>query len=258
MLNVILDEEAFAKKIIESGEIGTKPTAAIIILIKYYRKEGMDKHQIRDEIEAFMLKHYKDFNSVKWQKKLDSDVNKYSQDKYTLKKVEDISISENELKYIAKIDNLKLERLAFVLLVYCKIANALNPINSNWVRKSSSEIFKSSKIVEKTIDQQLTIKRLADIGYISFAKTVDSESIHVGFVDTIGETAIEISDMREFVLEYLKWKGDKIGRCEECNKLFKQTSNAKKYCRECYKKINEADAKNRMKKHREKKEDVTL
>jgi len=235
MLNVILDEEAYAKEIKESGEIGTKPTSAIIILIKYYHKEGMDKPQIRDEIESFMVKYYKDFNSVKWQKKLDADVNKYSQDKYTLKKVESISISENELKYIAKIDNLKLERLAFVLLVYCKIANALNPENNNWVRKSSSELFKSSKITERTIEQQLTIKRLADIGYINFAKTVDSESIHVDFLDTIGKTEIEISDMREFILEYLKWKGDKIGKCEECDKLFKQTTNIKKYCSSCSK-----------------------
>lgn len=236
MLNTILDEEAFAKEIKETGEIGTKPTVAIIILIKYYHKEGMDKHQIRDEIESFMLKHYKDFNSVKWQKKLDYYVNKYSQNKYTLKKVESISISENELQHISKINNLKLERLAFVLLVYSKIANALNPENNNWVRKSSSEIFKSSKIVERTIEQQLTIKRLADLGYISFARTVDSESIHIEFVDTIGEAEIEISDMREFILEYLRWKGDKIGKCEECGKLFKQTTNAKKQCRECTKK----------------------
>ena len=238
MSMAILDEEAFAKSVLVSGDIGTKPSATICILIKYHHKNGMDKHQIRDEIETFMSEHYKDFNSVKWQKKLDKDVNKYSQDKYTLKKVQSVKVSENELQYIKKIGNIKLERLAFVLLVYCKIANELNPENNNWVRKSSSELFKSSKITERTIEQQLTIKRLADIGYVSFAKTVDSESIHIEFIDPLCDAEIEIVDMREFVLEYLGWKGDKIGVCEKCDKLFKQTVNNKKHCRECSKEIN--------------------
>jgi len=250
MLNIILDEEAFALHAIKTGEIATKPSITICILIKHYHKEGMTKSQIRDVIELFMSKNYKDFNSVKWQKKLDKEVNRFSQDKYTLKKVDNIKISENELQYIKRIDNIKLERLAFTLLVYCKIANTINPDNNNWVRKSSSELFKASKITERTIEQQLTLKKLSDLGAIEFAKTVDSESIQVNFVEEEFIPVIIISDMREFVLEYLKWKGDKIGKCIECNKLFKQTTNIKKYCKSCSKIIDRDKSKERMKKSR--------
>ena len=42
-------------------------------------------------------------------------------------------------------------------------------------------------------------------------------------------------------------------RCKECGKLIEKTNNRVMYCKECYKKINESDAKNRMKKYREKK-----
>ena len=48
--------------------------------------------------------------------------------------------------------------------------------------------------------------------------------------------------------QYKKYK-----RCKECGKLIEKTNNRVMYCKECYKKINESDAKNRMKKYREKK-----
>lgn len=40
-------------------------------------------------------------------------------------------------------------------------------------------------------------------------------------------------------------------QCVNCGKLIKIKGNRQLYCEDCYKKINEADAKNRMKKYRE-------
>lgn len=61
--------------------------------------------------------------------------------------------------------------------------------------------------------------------------------------------------------EMLKWQKKYYGvrehkqykRCKECGKMIEKTNNRVMYCKECYKKINESDAPNRMKRYREKK-----
>ena len=57
-----------------------------------------------------------------------------------------------------------------------------------------------------------------------------------------------MQNLGNLFLSYIK---PNYKQCEKCGKLVKITNNRVKYCKTCYKKINEEDAKNRMKKYRE-------
>lgn len=64
--------------------------------------------------------------------------------------------------------------------------------------------------------------------------------------------------------EILKWQKQyynirdhkKYCRCKQCGSIIEKTNNRILYCKQCYKEINQKDAKNRMKKYRNK--DVTF
>lgn len=64
--------------------------------------------------------------------------------------------------------------------------------------------------------------------------------------------------------EILKWQKKyynvrdhkKYSRCKQCGSIIEKTNNRILYCKKCYKEINQKDAKNRMKKYRNK--DVTF
>lgn len=231
-MKIILDEEKAAKESIETGKIHNNIHTTIKILIRYWNSIGMNKAQIRDEIEDFLIKNYKGFNSAKWQDDLDKKVKKYTKNKKPLIKVDNIKITQNELDYIGGLENDIQERLAFTLLVYAKVGNAINPNNKNWVNANMKELFKDAKMTGNNQRKYKYIYKIKEYGGIYITKVVNSNGIRIDFLDEDSEVVIIIDDFREFVLEYEKWKGRDIGECEVCGRRIPYYNN-KKYCDEC-------------------------
>ncbi|ALS22290.1 hypothetical protein [Paenibacillus naphthalenovorans] len=234
-MNLILNEKEAAYKALNEGYIDKKPTNTIKILIKYYYNMGMNKEQVRNSIEEFMKNNYKRFNSVKWNDLLDKLVKKEEKLEHKLLEIDYVNITINELKTIQNINNLNLEKLAFVLLVYSKIYNQMNGNNSNWVNASRKDIFDDSKINTSTHQQRLMINDLINLGLIEKSKRKNSTNRKVCFADENSEVEIKLDDFRDFVYQYLKWKGEKIGNCEKCNRPIKPSGKNHKMCRECWK-----------------------
>lgn len=238
-MDIILNEKQYALDSIENNYLDIKkPTQTLKIIIKYYYSLGMDKEQIRNQIENFMVKNYKDFNSSNWQNILDKLVKVYASDKFKLVNVNKVNVTIDELNKIKELDNLKLEKLAFVILVYAKILNQINADNNNWVKKSKNLLAKEALIKDTGKTQKILFKKLNELGYIEYAKKINNTSVRVIYVNEKSEVIIKLTDFRDFVLEYLKWKGENISYCIECGKPIQVTNNKIKYCKECAKDIN--------------------
>lgn len=251
-MKIILNEKEIVDKAIKDGYYDNKkPTSTIKLLIKYFYGIGQDRLQVRSSIEDFMKKNFKGFNEVKWQKILDDMVKDLQKEKHELFVLDSIKISSNELVKIKDINNLRLEKLAFVLLIYAKIYNQMNKNDSNWVNSELKDIYSDTKMAVSSTEQGKMIYKLGELELVEVSRRVNCTNIKVLFVDE-NDVVIEISDFRDFILEYLRYTGDKIGNCIDCDKLIKITNGKNKYCNECYKKINQADAKNRMAKLRNK------
>lgn len=240
-MNIILKEKEMALKSLETGYIDSKkPTDTIKILIKYFYSNGMDKSQIRDEIENFMKKYYLDFNSATWQNTLDNMVKTFSKDKFGLIDIDSIFITHNEWNKILSINNIKLEKLLFVLLVYAKILNKINPQNNSWINKECNILFKTAKLTETGKQQRLILKQLGDMEYIQIPKMVNGISVRINFVDEESEVLFELKgneNINNMLLGYYKLKGENIKICERdsCINLVRVTTGNKKYCQECAK-----------------------
>jgi len=238
-MRLILNETQLVSDSINNGYVDKKkPSNTIRLLAKYYLSKDMNRPQTINSIDAFLKKNYKGYNSVKWQNTIEKIVNSVHKDKdYTMFDIGDVNITKNELEKITAINNLKYEKLMFILLVYAKIYNKLNDNGKYWVNEELKYIFSDTKMAIKEVDQCKIIFDLSELGLIEVSKKVDCTNVHVLMADEESDIEIIINDFRNLVYYYLKWKGEKIINCEGCSILIKQTSNKHKYCNECAKEI---------------------
>jgi len=234
-MKIILNEKEILDKSLNKGFIDKKPSNTIKLLAKHFFSIGQNKNQVIDSIDNFMEKNYKNYNFIDWQNIIKRIVNKISKlEKFEFINIFNVIIYKEELEIIKKIDNLRSEKLAFVLLVYSKIYNQMNKNETNWVNSDLRDIFSDTKMAVSKKDQCLMINKLGDMKLLEVSRRVDCTNIKVLFTQNNGNKKLVINDFRDFVLAYLKWKGEKIGNCERCGILIK-AYNSRKYCDECAK-----------------------
>jgi len=236
-MRLILNEKKILEKSLNDGYIDKdKPSHTMRTLIKHYFSIGMNKSQINDTVDKFFALNLSNYNSMKWQKSIENMINYVHRIKdYTLLNINEVEIRESELNIIKNIDNVKLEKLAFTLLVYAKIYNQINGKDENWVNEEHRNIFSDAKVSVGIKDQGKMIHNLNDLGLVESSVMVDSTNIKVNFAELESKVVLVINDFRNYVLEYLRWKGENIINCEECGILFYPTNNSHKNCKSCWK-----------------------
>lgn len=239
-MRLILNEQYLLDKSLTEGYINNKPSVTIRILAKHYLSIGMDANQTYDAIDTFLNKHYTEYIPMNWYKLIKGIINRLIKNKdYSLVHIENVKITKKEINKIKTINDIKLEKLAFTLLVYAKIYNQLNNNNSNWVNEQHKYIFEDAKIPVTKIKQGKMIYQLKELNFVTVPLKVDRVNIKVNFVDddySKDNIAIIIDDFRNFVYEYqMYFNYNKYIRCSECGKLIKPKSNRQKFCRSCWK-----------------------
>lgn len=238
-MKLILNEKQLLDTSLKEGYIDyKKPTMTIKLLAKHYFSIGMNKSQAVDSINSFFINYFKGYNSVKWIDTIENmvyQIHRYNN--YSLIDINCVEITESELTTIKNINDEKYEKLAFTFLVYAKIYNQMNHNDNNWVNEEHKYIFSDAKIMIKKDEQGMMIHKLCEKGLIYSTKIVDKTNVKVNFVDKNSLVVLKITDFRNFVYEYLKWKGDKIETCERCGLLIIYTNNNKKYCSICAKEV---------------------
>lgn len=253
---VVLNEVKQAEHIIENGEVGNKPTSTLFLLGKYFRvKENLDKERTFNKLNEFMKNNYKNYNSALWEDTIE-DISKKA-NKYPLREIDSIGITQQELDQISKINNLKYQKLLFTMLCYAKLYNLISENNNGWINADIKEIFRVARVsVKHRNDKFLYLNDLERTGLISFSSKNDNLNIKVNFVDIGNEHVLDVDDFRELAYEYLNYiENGKFIRCTECNRLVKKKSKhdySTKYCSECAKKRFNEQCKQNMRKLRHK------
>jgi hypothetical protein len=180
--------------------------------------------------------------------------------KVGLKQVEHIYITESELNFIASLDDIKLEKIAFVLLALAKYHNEVSGEDNDIVYLKLSEIKNMARINMNRVDFEYFYANLYDKGVLQRNTSPVSTVQIVNFVshnedDKIAFELKEV-DYLELAYVYLSWKNDGKGyaRCQKCDRLMRQgKTKPKKYCEECAreshlesKRISEQRRRNKM------------
>lgn len=230
-MNLIMNERKEAEKIIESGDINFDTGAKLSLLARYYASIDKKPKEIKTLLQEIMVKKYNNYHPDDWELALQKYVNKAK--KYPIVEIDEIPITKNEMRTISQINNKKLEKLAFVLLVLAKFCNMRNENNNNWVMVDEYSVFLRARITGNTIAQYSCFYKLAKMDLITYSKKVDNINVRVGFIDNDSEIALKVTDLRELGYQYLMYKGEKFIKCAECGIVTRATIHNKKYCKNC-------------------------
>ncbi|MDT9719232.1 hypothetical protein QVE09_09990 [Paenibacillus sp. ClWae2A] len=242
-MKIILNERHHAEQAIAHGKMDKKPTKTLACLVKYKFEQGKSEHEVHMLLDQFMAQHYPDYNTVQWDTYLTRVISqtinwikKRKEDqKSTMIEINKIPITVDELQKIKALKSIRLEKLAFVMLVYSKINNLINENSTYWVNNDLREVYSDSQMAVSKKDQGLLVYKLIQQGYLIGSKRVDSTNVQVQFACENDNVAFYLERFDDFVLEYLRWKGENIKVCTICGKRMLAKSNRMKYCKDCKK-----------------------
>ena len=246
----LANERKYVEDMIKSKTLNVnRPGKDINSLIKYLYEQNpkITKQELIELVNKFLLEIVQDEKAVKrWQVSIREYVDtfmSYAKDFKGLSHVEKVCITKNELKLIEKLKDERLEYIAFSLLVYLKVQNAITGRHGNVYCPSGEEHIKMIKklsglkiTVTKTA---LAINVLQDVGYTENG-IGGAVSCKLNYVDNEDEVVIEIRDfdVDSVSLYYKAWKEEKyLIHCKECGKAL-ILENGKvaaklKYCDSC-------------------------
>ena len=255
MRGVILKETDILKNAL-NGEIEKKPMSTLRILAKYYFNNGDTKEEVEDKLNKYMKVNYKSYSPSKWKDLLNQlvkSVEKYKN--YKMIDVDEVNITENEWFSIIALNNKQLEKLAFILLVYCKINKIKNPACDNKINNTFTDILKEASVGSKldNMQQRLLFNELYKLNYISIGMSCNSTSIRINYIEENEDNIkFTIDNFENVITYYEEYKnGKKYIECECCKKRVRQKTNHIKYCPKCAKEIKQKQINECKKRKRE-------
>ena len=243
MRGVILKETDILKNAL-NGEMEKKPMSTLRILAKYYFNNGDTKEEVEDKLNKYMKENYKSYSPSKWKdliSQLVKSVEKYKT--YKMIDVDGVNITENEWFSIIALNNKQLEKLAFILLVYCKINKIKNPTCDNKINNTFTDILKEASVGSKldNMQQRLLFNELYKLNYISIGMSCNSTSIKINYIEENEDNIkFTIDNFENVITYYEEYKnGKKYIECECCKKRVVQKTHNVKYCPKCAKEIKQ-------------------
>lgn len=179
--------------------------------------------------------------------------------KVGLKQVDHIYITKSELAFITNLDDIKLEKIAFVLLALAKYHNEVSGDDDNKVYIKLNEVKNMARINMSRIDFEYFYANLYDKGVLQYNNSPISTMQIVNFVsnDIDDDVVFELKevDYLELAYIYLSWKNNGKGytRCQKCDRVMRQSkTKPRKYCEECAKETEKNNVRERVRRFREK------
>lgn len=247
MINFKFDDKTDIESKIRNNYVNQEnPEETIRDLARYnHHVLQMKKEDSYDAILAYMTKNCSDFYEENYFKIIYRNI--ASAKKYKFRSVEPVTITQSEMDKIAGLNDIRKEKIAFVLLAIAKYYNNVSDDNNNRMYISISDLFKLSRV-------SIPCKERA--GYLHFAYQEEILVEHtfvgtnlkiVGFVDNDSEPVIKLGedDYKELAYAYLNYKNGGYKHCKNCGRLFKMHKNSpgRLYCKECGQKEEHSDFK---------------
>ena len=247
MINFKFDDKKDIESKICGGYVNQEnPEETIRDLARYnHHVLKMNKEDNYDAILKYMTKNCMDFYEEKYFKIIYRNIS--SAKKYKFRSVANVKINRTEMDKIIGLNDIRKEKIAFVLLAVAKYYNNVSSDNNNRMYMSMSDLFKMARV-------SIPCKERA--GYLNFAYQdgllvehtfVGTNLKVVGFVDDNSETVIELGegDYKELAYAYLNYKDGGYKHCKGCGKLFKthKSSPGRLYCKECGQKEDHSNIK---------------
>lgn len=241
---LILNEKKYAKSVYDGKNIEIK---SIMSKLRYvtryllYAENKNDEENYKATVE--WMKEYHDNFDESCYSNLISDAIKKAH-KYPFYNIENIKITKSELNIISSLDNLRAEKVLFVLLCMAKQQSISNGFTNGLVKYSITELCKTARISVPADEREYILYDIVQKGFIGYPKKNDTQCLIVNFINDDDEEILTLDEdsCKELAYIYLEWKngGDGYSRCEYCKRPMKQSKKSpKRFCEACSVKIGD-------------------
>lgn len=254
---LILNEEKYAQDIYDGKNKEVKSVLLKIGYVTRYLLHSLnqgDEENYKNTV-AWLKKHHNNFDEVYYSNLISDAIKKaYKKPFYC---IENIKITKSEMDIISSLDNLRAEKILFVLLCMAKQQAASNGFTNGLVKYSITDLCKTARISVPADEREYILYNIVQRGFLGYPKKNNTQCLIVNFINNDDEVVLNLNeaDCYELAYLYLSWKNDGKGytRCQRCNRLIKQSkTKPKKYCEECAKEAEKENTRERVRRYREK------
>lgn len=169
--------------------------------------------------------------------------------KYPIVNIQEIIITNNELDVISSLNDLKQEKILFVILVMAKYNYALHDGKYGYTAYCKySELFKMAKVSVPTKDRAYFMQFVVRNGLVDIPSTPGVVAMKPLFVDNSNENValkIGLVEFNNLANTYCAWKcPNKWRKCRTCKSWFKKYENEDgtkaQVCKHCKKEETES------------------
>lgn len=234
---MILNEEKYAKDILMGQRDDVKSVRQKIDLIARYNHHVLHKNSddSYSSIIKWLEKHHDIFSEHGYSKIISDCIKKAV--KRPFYNVDSVKITQKEMELIAKQNNLRHEKILFVLLCMAKAQRDSYGFDNGLVSYNITELFKTARVSVPVDERENILHEFLKTGLIGLPVKNDTKCLFVKFVDdTEDDVVLELNeqDCGELAYAYLKYTGKgKITRCSKCGKLIKKSQKFGDMCKGC-------------------------
>ena len=238
---LILNEEKYAENLYYGQNSDVKSIVAKIGYITRYHLYVLNYND-EDNYQSTVkwLNQYHDNFDESYYSNLISDAVKRAH-KNPFYNIESIQITQSELDIISSLNNLRAEKVLFVLLCMAKQQSVSYAFTNGLVKYSLPTLCKDARISVPADDREYILYNIIQHGFLGYPKKNDTQCLIVNFInDDDAVLTLTETDCLELAYVYLNWKNDGKGytRCQKCNRLIRQSkTKPRKYCEECAKEV---------------------
>ena len=199
--------------------------------IYYTQLNPVDKKDVFWKIVEFMNQNYSGFMYQNYINIINKDINKAY--KYRIKDVNIINITKNEMEKILSLDDIKKQKIAFVILALAKYQNEESQRDSDTFYAKTSEIFKLARVVLPAKERNSYFSFAYKEGILNQNFSIGYNALTAAFVDhENGEVVLTLDeyDYLELAYAFLNYKNGGYKRCKACGRWFKVKSSNMQYC----------------------------
>jgi hypothetical protein len=235
---LILNEEKYAKTVYNGDNQDVKSIMPKIRYVTRYlwHVEHKSDEEIYKETVEWLVKYHSAFDESCYSNLISDAI--AAAHKYPFYNIPSIKITQLELDIISSLDNLRAEKVLFVLLCMAKQQSVSVGFTNGLVKYSITDLCKMARVSVPADEREYILHTIVQHGLISCPKKNDTKCLIVNFIDNEGDAALELdeTECQELAYVYLSWKNNGVGygRCECCHRMMKKAkTNPKRFCEQC-------------------------
>ena len=234
---MILNEEKYAKDVLTGQRDDVKSIRQKIDLIARYNHHVLHKNSDDNysSIIKWLEKHHDIFSEQGYSNIISDCIKKAT--KRPFYHVDSVKITKSEMDVISSQNNLRYEKILFVLLCMAKIQKVSYGFDNGLISYNITDLFKVARVSVPVDEREKILHKFLKLELIGLPLKNDTKCLFVKFMDeSEDDVVLELNeqDCGELAYAYLKYTGkSKVFRCAKCGKLIKQSKKFGDLCKGC-------------------------